>query len=87
MPAWKHTLDLTLTFHNDELSLEQKTSLIAAKIKSRPWYEEANYNGELELLLEEMVDAGKENNVDHFDAVWDFIYDIFDADKVWVKTQ
>lgn len=83
MANWKHQLNLPF-FHNDELSLEEKTHKIIETIKSRPWFDEVNYNGELEDLLEELEDAGKEDNVDHFDAVWDFVYDIFDAHRVWV---
>jgi hypothetical protein len=56
-------------------------------VKLTHWFEEANYNGELELFLDELVDAGEEKNVEHFDAVMDCLYDIFDADGTWVKTQ
>jgi hypothetical protein len=84
---WKHRLDLSDFFHSDIHSLKDKTLKIKRRIEEAKWYNDANYNGELEQLLEELEDAGKEDNADHFDAVWDFLYDIFDAERVWVITQ
>lgn len=83
MANWKHTLKLPF-FHDEELGLEEKTDKIVDLIKKAKWFDEVNYNGELEDFLEELTDAGKEDNVDQFDAVWDYIYDIFDAHRIWV---
>lgn len=87
MNTWKHQLNLAPYFHNDELTLAEKTHDIVIIIKTRSWFDEVNYNGELEDLLEEILDAGKEDNVELFDAIWDSVYDIFDAHRVWVSTR
>jgi len=87
MTNWKHQLNIAHIFHNDDLTIAERASNISLTIKSRPWYDDVNYNGELEDLLDELTDAGKEDNIPMFDAVWDAIYDIFNAHKVWVTAQ
>lgn len=85
MTAWKHTLRLTDVFHNEELSLRQKTKSIVARIKMAAWFEEANYNGDLASVLEELTDAAEEDDASWWDSAWAAFYDIADAERVWVK--
>jgi hypothetical protein len=88
MASWNHKLNISHIFHNDNLSLEEKTKDIILTIKSRPWYnEDLYYFQELEDTLEEMSDAGEANDVEWFDQCWATAYDIFDAERVWVVTQ
>ena len=88
MADWKHNLYLAPMFHSEEMSLESKTKLIIMRIRSRPWFnEDFGYFQELEDLLEEMSDAGEADDVEWFDAVWNAMYDIFDAERVWVVTR
>jgi hypothetical protein len=87
MANWKHRLDLSDFFHSDIYNLKEKALKTRRRIENAKWYSEANYNGELEMFLEELVDAGNEDNVEHFDAVWNELYDIFDAERVWVITR
>lgn len=84
---WKYQLDLSDFYHSDIYSLETKAKKISNRVKDKSWYDKVNYNGELEQFLEELVDAGEEKNVEHFDAVMNFLYDIFDGYGVWVKTR
>jgi hypothetical protein len=88
MANWKNRLNVAPYFHNDDLTLEQKTKDIILIIRSRPWFnEDFGYFQELEDLLEEMSDAGEADDVEWFDAVWNAMYDIFDAERVWVVTR
>lgn len=84
---WKYQLNFDDFFTSDIYSLADKAKKIRNRVKLSHWFDEANYNGELELFLDELVDAGEEKNVEHFDAVMDCLYDIFDADGIWVKTR
>lgn len=86
MANWKHKLNLTDVFHNDEVTLTDKTNTIIRRIKKAPWYEEANYNEELEEILEELNDAAEDNDLHQWDSAWAAFYDIADADRIWVKT-
>lgn len=86
MGTWKHKLNISDVFRNNEVDLAHKTEIIVGRIKKSSWYEEANYNGELENLLEELTDAGKEDNVEWWDSVWNGFYDIADDEKIWVGT-
>lgn len=87
MKAWKHRLRLEDVFHNDDLTLEAKTEAIVTKIKGSGWYAEANENGELEAILEELTDAAKADDVAWWDSVWNAVYDVADAERVWVTTR
>ena len=86
MPTWNNRLDIYDIFHDDEISLAEKSTAITERIKKASWYEESNYNGELEMILEEMTDAAEEDDVDWWDKCWDAFYGIADADRIWVKT-
>jgi hypothetical protein len=84
---WKHRLRVEDVFHNDDLTLEAKTEAIVTKIKASGWYAEANENGELESLLEELTDAAQADDTPWWDTVWNAFYDVADAERVWVSTQ
>lgn len=84
---WKYQLDFSDFYTSDIYSLADKAKKIRNRVKLSHWFDEANYNGELELFLDELVDAGVEKNVEHFDAVMNFLYDVFDANGIWVKTR
>lgn len=86
MPTWKHTLHLADVFHNGELTLEQKTERIVARIEKAAWYEKANHNGDLTNILDELANAGEMDDRQWWDSVWAAFYDIADAESVWVKT-
>ena len=87
MANWKHRLDVSNFFHSEELSLEEKTKKIIATIKTRPWFAKLYYVDDLSEALEELSDAGEADDVEWFDATWNAIYDIFDAERVWVITR
>ena len=86
MAKWNYTLDLPF-FHDEELSLHDKAIKIVETVKARSWYEKLDYLDEMEAILEELADAGEANDIPWFDTVWNAAYDIFDAERVWVKTQ
>lgn len=86
MTAWKHTLRLADVFHNEELTLEQKTKSIVSRIERAAWFGEANYHGDLAGVLEELTDAAEEDDTSWWDEAWAAFYDIADAGRIWVKT-
>lgn len=86
MANWKHKLQVPF-FHDDSLSLEEKTKKLIETIKTRPWFEKLYYVDDLNDILEEMSDAGEADDVEWFDTCWNAAYDIFDAEKVWVETR
>lgn len=87
MADWKHKLDLHDVFHREDWTLSEKTDIIIRRIKKASWYDEANYNRELEELLEELQDAADEDHLEWWDSCWAGFYDIADADRIWVRTR
>ena len=87
MGTWKYQLDVSPFFHNEDITLEEKSKKLVETLKSRPWYEKLYHIDEVEQNLEEIVDAGEADDVMWFDACWDNLYDIFDAERVWVVTR
>jgi hypothetical protein len=87
--SWNHKLDISDVFHNDALTVAEKTETIVTRIKATTWYAESLEDtwGELAMILEELEDAAQENNVEWWDSVWDAFYDIADGARVWVVTR
>ena len=79
---WKHKVDVSDIFHNDDLTLSEKAHAIAARL--------ARFTGDddtmLDEMLEELCDAGHEGDVRWFDDVWSGIYDWADDERVWIDT-
>jgi hypothetical protein len=85
MPRWKHTLDIKAVWEDEEMPLPEKGKAICEKIKAAPFYPGPD-GDDLEMIVEELEDAAKEDDVDWFDQVWSAFYDWADANRVWVKT-
>jgi hypothetical protein len=88
MPVWTNQLKIADIFHDDNLSLKTKTDHIVSRIRLANWYRrlrESNYD--VEDLLEELDDAGAAGDVEWWDAVWSGLYDVFNAERVWVTTR
>jgi hypothetical protein len=82
-PSWAHKINLRDVFHNDGLTFEQKRDTIVRRIRATTWFKQYDEYDDLPQLVEELADA---EDVDAFDGPWDCIYDIADADRVWIAT-
>ena len=82
--AWNHKLDVSSFFHDDDLTITEKGEKISELVKSSTWFEGLYYKDDLEGLLEELSEV---EDADDFDVLWDQMYDIFDAERVWVQTR
>ena len=87
MAVWKHRLIISDFFHDDSLSLSEKTDKLTERIKRSRWLEGLFYKDELEDLLEELKDAVETGDENDWNQVWDLIYDVFDSERVWVQTR
>ena len=83
-PSWEHTLRLADVFHNDDLTFEQKRDAIVRRIRATTWFKQYDEFDDLPAFVEEL--AGTEDNAE-FNAVWSEIYDVADADRVWIETR
>jgi hypothetical protein len=88
MNNWKHRLDVSDVFHDDTLTLAEKTKPIVRRIKSARGFKQADDDswGGLSSVLEELADAAEEGDTGWWDAVWDAVYDFMDEERVWVIT-
>jgi hypothetical protein len=84
MRAWNEKVRLGDIFHDEELPFEQVRDEIVRRIKRTRWYgDDDTASNDLYYLVEELEDA---HDPDEFDQVWDQIYDLADADRVWIAT-
>ena len=82
-PSWAHVLKLADVFHNDAMSFQEKRDAIVARIRATTWFKGYDEGDELHMYVEELSDT---EDTSEFDYVWDEIYDIADADRVWIET-
>ena len=82
-PSWAHKINLRGVFHNDELTFEQKRDTTVRRIRATTWFKDYGEYDELPQLVEELSET---ESVHDFDVVFDCIYDIADADHVWIAT-
>jgi hypothetical protein len=82
-PSWEHRVNLADVFHNDDLTFIEKRDVIVARIRASAWFKSYGEYDDLPQFVEELADT---EDVDAFDGVWDCIYDITDADRVWIAT-
>ena len=82
-PSWAHHISLEDVFHNDDLSFTEKRDAIVARIRASSWYKGYDETGDMSEIVEDLAAA---TDTDEFDAAWDELYDIADADRVWIAT-
>lgn len=82
-PAWDRKVKLGAVFHNEELTFEERRDAIVKIIRDSPWFKDYDEGDELPQYVEELADAA---DADEFDSTWDAVYDIADADRVWIET-
>jgi len=82
-PSWAHKINLRDVFHNDDLTFEQKRDAIVARIRATTWFKQYDEFDDLPQFVEELADAEDKYA---FNDVLGEIYDIADADRVWIAT-
>jgi hypothetical protein len=82
-PSWEHKINLADVFHNDDLTFEQKRDTIVARLRATTWFKQYDEYDDLPQFVEELADAEDKYA---FNSPWDCIYDIADADRVWIAT-
>jgi hypothetical protein len=82
-PSWAHKINLADVFRNDGLTFTQKRDAIVSRIRATTWFKDCDERDSLPMFVEEMADT---QDTRDFDAVWSEIYDIADADRVWIAT-
>ena len=83
-PSWAHKINLRGVFHNDELTFEQKRDAIVRRIRATTWFKQYDEFDDLPQFVEELADA--EDNAS-FNSLWSDLYDMADADRVWIETR
>ena len=81
--SWAHKINLADVFHNDDLTFEQKRDTIVRRIRATTWFKQYDEFDDLPMFVEELADAEDKHA---FNGPWDCIYDIADADRVWIAT-
>lgn len=83
-PVWDRHVNLAGVFRNEETTFEEKRDTIVEVLRNSSWMKSQDEgDDELSQAIEELGDA---DNEDWFNAVWDAIYDLADADRVWIST-
>ena len=82
-PIWDRKIRLGDVFHNDDLTFEQKRDLIVSRIRTSGWLKGCDEYDDLVMFVEELSET---TTAAEFDGPWDEIYDIADAERVWIDT-
>ncbi len=77
---WKRSVDIGSTLRDEALSLAEKARIVADKLKTDPAFAD-----ETDDLLICLVEAGEDGDVQEFDCLLSQIYDIADAERIWVS--
>jgi len=84
LPVWDRKIRLADIFHNEAMTFEQRRDAIVARLRASAWFKECDEYDDLPQFVEELSET---RDVDEFDGPWDCIYDIADADRVWIETR
>lgn len=82
-PVWGRKVNLAGIFHNDEMTFEQKRDAVVSTLRASTWFKQYEGGDDLPQFVEELADT---EDIAGFDAVFDAIYDVADADRVWIST-
>lgn len=85
MANWKHRLDVSDIFHNDDMPLIKKRDAIVARLKVGPWVptEEEDPFDNFICLVDELAEVEDEQS---FNEVWASVYDWADEDhRLWLN--
>ncbi len=85
MKKWKHKLDVSDVFHNDEVGFEELRDTVVSRIRTSSFYRKAARESmEFEDVVEELSEV---ETVDQFDFIWSAVYDYADYYDCWITTR
>jgi hypothetical protein len=74
------TIDLSSVFHED-MPYREKRARIVEIIRESDWYSE-----DYDELVDVIAALSEAPTVIDFDYYWNHVYDLADADRIWIKT-
>lgn len=85
-PIWTYQVKLRVP---KDGTFEERRDAIATGLRASSWFKVQaldidDYNNELVQLWDELKDA---ETVEHFDIVWDGVYDLADEDRAWITIE
>jgi hypothetical protein len=80
-PVWAHKIRLADVWRNENMTFEERRDVIVRRIRATTWFKSYDEFDDLPQFVEELADA---EDTDAFNSAWDCIYDIADADRVWI---
>lgn len=83
-PIWQCTIDVSDLFRNESLQFPEKCRAIASRFLQSQWLRDCGERDAIHELLDELTDA---DDADHFDVVWDQIYDEANYARAWIVTR
>lgn len=81
MADWKYTIKLGDVFHNENMTFIERRDAIVHRIRISPWFKKLDEFDDAVGAVEELSDS---ENLEDFDIVWAALYEIFNADLVWI---
>ena len=82
-PVWNSKLRLGPVFRDETLTFEELRDTVASRLRASTWFKSYDEYDDLPMLAEELADTEDRASLN---AVLDEIYDIADADRVWIET-
>lgn len=85
-PVWGRRVDVSDLFHNTALTFTQRRDAIANRLKTNPWYKQADV-AEFDGVHDVVNELGTAEDDEEFNGWWDELYDLADIDRVWITTR
>lgn len=82
-PVWDSKLRLADVWRNPEMTFTERRDAIVARIRASQWFKGYDEYDDLPQFTEELSEV---ETAEDFDITWTQIYDIADADRVWIET-
>lgn len=68
------------------MSLAEKNTALTTRIKTSRWFESIDDAYFIQETLDSMEEAAGDGETEEWDCYWNELYDVFDAERIWVKT-
>jgi hypothetical protein len=82
LPVWRYQVNIgDIWQHAETIDSSELGRRLAQRIRSSAWFQ-AEGDGILGDFVDELADV---DDTDHFNAVWDAIYDEASFDRAWIN--
>lgn len=85
MTRWTKTVDVRRWFEDDQTDLQSNMRGATEQVKST-LCKEIEKDPDLFAIVDELGDAADEDDVAHWNYVWNELYNWADANHVWIAT-